>query len=102
MKRIAVVLAIISIFVASVSYLCSASYTVQAMGCNHVYEASYEYDQGWARVHANNKTYTVIVGVIRNGVIYGQKATIASAGYTTYCASYKVLGSGGVVGLNVN
>lgn len=96
MKRILVITLIACTMVASIAAVCSAEATVVSKGYYHANDAYQPdgYDLAWGRVKATGRNYTVTVAVDRNGTLSGFKNSTASAGYTTYCTSYKVPGSG--------
>lgn len=95
LKKIVATMSIACVVIASFASVCSANYNIVSRGCDNKYNGSYWYDQAWARVSASGQDYNVLVGVKKNGTHYGDRPNVASEGYTTYCWSYEVQGSGG-------
>ena len=59
---------------------CLAAYYWGDSGIDNVYNGSYWCEQAWVDVHTTINDYTVCVGVMRNGILYGVNVCNVSAG----------------------
>ncbi len=80
---------------------CLAAYYFEDSGITSEYNGSYWCERAWVDVHTTMQDYTVHVGVEKNGLLYGVKATNVPAGYYRTCYSYCVQGTGGTVYVSV-
>ena len=87
LKKKIVVVMMACVLTAMIASISVADCTILNAGMNNEYNGSYYISQAWVKAEATNNTYTVIVGITRNGIVSYLNPTIVHSGLTVTCYS---------------
>lgn len=96
-KKTIVTVSVIVLVIAALASTSLASLYYGSQGVNDVYSQGSWGRQAWVETHVTGSSRTVRVGVQKNGVKYGIRATVVSPGFDMTCKSDVVHITGGTV-----